>query len=85
MHCDVLMKATQVDGVYDADPRYNPKAKRYDSLSYDEVLKKRLNVMDMTALTMLRDVKIPIMIFAQAEENAILKAVYGQVKHTIIK
>ncbi len=85
MHCDVLMKATQVDGVYDADPRYNPEAKRYDSLSYDEVLKKHLNVMDMTALAMLRDIKIPIMIFAQAEENAVLKAVCGQVKHTIIK
>ena len=85
MHCDVLMKATQVDGVYDADPRHNPEAKRYDSLSYDEVLKKHLNVMDMTALAMLRDIKIPIMIFAQAEENAVLKAVCGQVKHTIIK
>ena len=85
MHCDVLMKATQVDGVYSADPRYNADAERYDDISYAEVLEKHLNVMDMTALAMLRDIGIPTMIFAQAEDKAILKAVCGKVRHTIVK
>ena len=85
MHCDVLMKATQVDGVYSADPRYDATAVRYDSISYTEAIERHLNVMDMTALAMLRDTKIPTMIFAQAEEKSILKAVCGEVKHTIIK
>jgi uridylate kinase len=85
MHCDVLMKATQVDGVYSADPRTDPQAVRYDEISYADAIEKHLNVMDMTALAMLRDVKTPTMIFAQAEDKAVLKAVCGQVKHTIIK
>ena len=84
MHCDILMKATQVDGVYSADPRIDSTATRYDKISYNEVLERRLNVMDMTALAMLRDAKVPTMIFAQAEEQAIYKAVCGQIKHTII-
>ncbi|MBR1825900.1 MAG: UMP kinase [Alphaproteobacteria bacterium] len=85
MHCDVVMKATQVDGVYDSDPRVNPNAVRFDEISYDEAVAKHLNVMDMTAITMARETKMPIMIFAQAQENALLKAVCNQVKHTIIK
>ena len=85
MHCEVLMKATQVDGVYSADPRSNANAVRYDKITYAEVLEKHLNVMDMTALAMLRDTGIPTMIFAQAGNKAVLKAVCGEVKHTIIK
>lgn len=85
MHCDVLMKATQVDGVYSADPRTDTNAIRYDSISYAEVLEKHLNVMDMTALAMLRDTGIPTMIFAQAEDKSLLKAVCGKVRHTIVK
>lgn len=85
MHCEVLMKATQVDGVYSADPRSDANAVRYDTITYAEVLEKHLNVMDMTALAMLRDTGIPTMIFAQAGDKAVLKAVCGEVKHTIIK
>jgi uridylate kinase len=85
MHCDVLMKATQVDGVYDSDPRSNPQAKRYDSVSYSEVIDKRLKVMDITAVAMAQEASLPIMIFAQSEPDAIIKAVCGEVKHTIIK
>ncbi len=85
MHCDILMKATQVDGVYSADPRSHSDAVRYESISYIEAIEKHLNVMDMTALSMLRDIKIPTMIFAQAEDKAVLKAVCGKVKHTIIQ
>lgn len=85
MHCDVLMKATQVDGVYDSDPRENPSAKRFDIVSYAEVIDKRLQVMDITAVALAQDSGLPIMIFAQSEPNAIIKAVCGEVKHTIIK
>jgi uridylate kinase len=85
MHCDVIMKATQVDGVYDSDPRYNPSAKRYDTISYDEVIAKQLQVMDMSAVAMARDNRLPIMIFAQAGENSIAQAVCGQVKCSLIK
>ena len=85
MHCDVIMKATQVDGVYSADPRYNADAVRYEQIDYDEVIEKKLNVMDMTAIAMTRDNAMPVMIFAQKEKDAIIKAVCGEAKCTIIK
>lgn len=85
MHCDVVMKATQVDGVYDSDPRYNKNAKRYDNISYAEVLDKHLNVMDMTAIAMAQENQIPIMVFAQTGDDAVLKAVCGTAKYTLIK
>ncbi len=85
MHCDVIMKATQVDGVYDSDPRKNPEAKRYDEISFAEVENKKLKVMDMTAITMAAENNIPIMVFAQKGENSIVSAVCGQARCTIIK
>ena len=85
MHCDVLMKATQVDGVYSADPRYDSTAVRFDEIGYDEVIAKHLNVMDMTAIAFVRDAEIPVMIFAQAGESALVNAVCGKAKHTMIK
>lgn len=84
MHCDIMMKATQVDGVYNADPRYDSSAKRYDAITYDEVLGKNLNVMDMTAIAMARDNALPVMIFMQKGENSIINAVCGKAKCTII-
>lgn len=85
MHCDILLKATQVDGVYDSDPRYNPQAKRYDEITFSEVLEKNLNVLDMTAAAMAKDADLPVMIFALNNENSIVNAVYGKEKCTIIK
>lgn len=85
MHCDVIMKATQVNGVYDSDPRKNPQAERYDEISFAEVEEKKLKVMDMTAITMAAENNIPIMVFAQKGENSIVAAVCGQAKCTIIK
>jgi len=85
MHCDILMKATQVDGVYDSDPRYNPQAKRYDEVTFAEVLEKNLNVLDMTAAAMAKDADLPVMIFALDKENSIVNAVCGNEKCTIIK
>ena len=85
MHCDVVMKATQVDGIYDSDPRKNPNARRFQKISYDEVIKKQLKVMDMTAVSVLRDNNVPIMIFKQKDDNSIIKAVCGEQDYSIIK
>lgn len=85
MHCDVIMKATQVNGVYDSDPRFNPDAKRYETISFAEVEEKKLKVMDMTAITMAAENNIPIMVFAQKGKKSIVEAVCGLAECTIIK
>jgi uridylate kinase len=64
MNCEVLLKATQVDGVYDSDPKKNPDAKRFVKLSYHEVLSKDLRVMDAAAISLARENRIPILIFS---------------------
>lgn len=85
MHCDVLMKATQVDGVYSADPRTDPTAERYEKISYTDVLAKHLNVMDMAAISTAADNNLPIMIFALKESASLVRAVCGEIKNTIIE
>lgn len=85
MKCDALLKATQVDGVYDADPRQNAGAVKYNEISYDEVISKGLGVMDLTAVSLAKDNRIPIVVFAQKGEKALLNAVTGQGEFTIIK
>ena len=85
IECDALLKATQVDGVYDSDPKKNPDAKRYERISYDEVLDKQLKVMDLTAVTLAKESKIPIVVFALKGENALQKVVCGEGKFTIIE
>lgn len=84
MQCDVLLKATQVDGVYDSDPRQNPQAVRFDRVSYDDVINNRLNVMDMTAVALARENNIPIVVFSQNKENALMQVVTGQGNFTLI-
>ena len=84
MQCDVLLKATQVDGVYDSDPRINNKAVKYDQVSYDEVINNHLNVMDMTAVALARENNIPIVVFAQRDKDALMQVVSGKGKYTII-
>jgi len=63
LDCDVLLKATKVDGVYSADPHKDPSATRYDQLTFAEAIEKRLGVMDMTALAMCQERKIPVLVF----------------------
>ena len=63
MGCDALLKGTQVDGVYSADPRHNPDAKRYDELTYLEVLSRDLGVMDAAAISLARENNLPIIVF----------------------
>ncbi|MBF0109250.1 MAG: UMP kinase [Magnetococcales bacterium] len=79
-----LMKATKVDGVYAEDPVRNPQAERFDRLSYDEVWNRNLGVMDMTAITLCRDNRIPILVFSIFQPGALLRAVRREGSHTLI-
>ena len=84
INADVLMKATKVDGIYDKDPTKHSDAKRYDKISYIEVLKQGLQVMDSTAISLCMDNKLPIMTFDLAKPGNILKAVQGENIGTVV-
>jgi uridylate kinase len=84
MDCDALFKGTSVDGVYTADPKKDPAAKRYDKLSYLEVLSQDLKVMDASAIALMRDNAIPIVVFSIRESGNFLKVLAGQGVHTTI-
>ncbi len=75
---DVLLKATRVDGVYNADPEKNPHAVRYDKLTYTQVIRDNLRVMDITAMDMCREGKLPILVFNFKREGNIERAIAGQ-------
>jgi uridylate kinase len=75
---DVLLKATKVDGVFTEDPRRNPDAVRYDSLSYLEAIQRRLNVMDMTAFTMGMDHRLPLVVFNVTVPGNLVRALRGE-------
>ncbi|HWX89359.1 MAG TPA: UMP kinase [Rhizomicrobium sp.] len=85
MACNALLKATQVDGVYSADPKKFPDAKRYDSLSYHEVLAQNLQVMDASAISLSRENGIPILVFSLGEPGALAKVLRGEGRATIIE
>lgn len=85
MQCDVLLKSTQVDGVYDSDPKKNPDAVRYEAVTYDEVINKQLQVMDIAAIALAKENNIPVVVFPQSEPEALAKVVAGQGNFTIIK
>jgi uridylate kinase len=82
---DVLLKGTSVDGVYSDDPRKNPDATKYDEISFDEVIGKGLKVMDMTAFTLCKENKLPIIVFDMNEQNNLLKLVEGEKIGTLVK
>ena len=81
---DILLKATKVDGVYDADPMTVKSAKRFDSVSYDQVLADKLNVMDATAIVMCRDNGLPLRIFDLTSANALVQAISGDTIGTVV-
>ena len=81
---DALLKATKVDGVFDSDPEKNPNAKKFDSVSYDQVLNDKLSVMDSTAIVMCRDNNLPLRIFNLTESDALVKAMSGDNIGTIV-
>lgn len=78
INAEILMKATNVDGVYDSDPRKNPDAKKFDTITYSDVLNRDLKVMDATATALCRDNKMPIMVFDINEPGCFERAVGGQ-------
>ncbi|HEY1559451.1 MAG TPA: UMP kinase [Caulobacteraceae bacterium] len=84
MGCDALLKGTSVDGVYTADPKKDPGAERYDRLSYHEVLSRNLRVMDASAIALMRDNDIPIVVFSIRERGNLLRVVRGEGVHTTI-
>lgn len=84
MGCDVIMKGTQVDGVYSADPRRDKTATRFERLSYQDVLARELKVMDASAITLARDNKVPIIVFSLHEPGGFAEAVGGRGTFTII-
>ena len=84
MGCDALLKGTSVDGVYTADPKKDPAAKRYETLSYQEVLAKDLRVMDTSAVSLMRDNHIPIVVFSIRERGNLLKVLQGEGVFTTI-
>ena len=84
INADILMKATQVDGVYDADPKKNPKAKRFTTVSYQEVFRSRLKVMDTTAITLCEENNMPIFVFDLHKEGNIRRAMEGTAVGTMV-
>lgn len=84
INADVVLKATKVDGVYDCDPKTNPQAQRYTSLSYGTVLAKELGVMDSTAIALCKDNKIPIVVFNMFEDGNIQRVAAGEVIGTTV-
>jgi uridylate kinase len=82
--CDVLLKATKVDGIYTADPKKDPKATRYDKLTYMDALKGRLNVMDSTAFSLCMDNKIPIIVFDFFKTGNIKRVICGEPIGTVV-
>ena len=81
---DILLKATKVDGVYDADPVGNPDAKRFEQVSYDQVLSDKLSVMDATAIVMCRDNNLPLRIFDLTQPDALIRAMSGEEIGTVV-
>jgi uridylate kinase len=81
---DVLLKGTQVDGVYDQDPRRHPDARRFDRLTYDEVLARRLGVMDLTAISLCAEQGLPIVVFDLADPRNLLRVLAGELQGTWI-
>ena len=84
INADLVIKATKVDGVYDADPVKNPNAVRYDYLTFDEVLDKKLGVMDLTAICLCRDHGMPLTVFNMNKSGALLNLMVGESEGTLI-
>ena len=84
MNCDILLKGTKVNGIYCSDPMQNTNAKKYESITYDDVLKNNLNVMDMSAIALARENNLPIHVFSIKENGSFLKVLQGSGSYTRI-
>ena len=85
MDADVILVGKTIDGVYSADPKIDPNAVKYDEITYLDILNKDLKVMDSTATSLCRDNNIPLIVFAIAEPNNMVKAVMGEKIGTIVR
>ena len=85
VHADAILLAKNIDGVYSDDPRRNPDAVKYDEISYADVLAQRLAVMDSTATSLAMDNDIPVIVFALAEQDSILRVLQGEKLGTLVK
>lgn len=85
MNCGAILKGTQVDGVYDADPKTTPGARRFDRISYDEVLVRNLKVMDASAIALARDNRLPLIVFSLHKPGALADVLSGRGKFTIVE
>lgn len=81
---DIVLKATKVNGVYDKDPMHHKDAVKYSSISFDDVIEKKLQVMDLTAICLCRDYQMPLMVFKMDKEDALQNIITGQQEGTII-
>ncbi|HEX6817871.1 MAG TPA: hypothetical protein VF120_05805, partial [Ktedonobacterales bacterium] len=84
LNCDVLLKATKVDGVYDDDPMRNPAARRFAEISYMRALNMGLAVMDSTALSLCKDNHLPIVVFDMNEQGSVAAIVRGEQRGTLV-
>jgi uridylate kinase len=84
IEADIVIKATKVDGVYDADPEKDPSAKRFDHLTYIDALNRRLEVMDSTAISLCMDNKLPILVLDMWESDSLTNALKGETVGTVI-
>lgn len=84
MQCDALMKATQVDGIYSADPQKDPTATRYDVITHAEVLEQGLEVMDAAAVSLTKDANIPVVVFSLSETGGFAKILKGEGRSTTV-
>lgn len=85
IHADVVLKATKVDGVYTADPFKDPNAEKFEQLTYDDVLDRKLGVMDLTAICLCRDHNMPLRVFNMNKPGALLNIVLGGAEGTLIE
>ncbi len=85
LNCDILLKATNVDGIYDKDPKKHKDAKLYDELTYDEALTKHLNVMDQAAFSLCQEQNLPIRVFNFADPDTLRRAAIGEDVGTLVR
>lgn len=85
IECDVILKGTRVDGIYDSDPEKNPNAVKFNELSFNEALQRKLNVMDLTAFTLCQENNLPIIVFDMNKKGNLSKVIKGENTGTIVK
>ncbi len=84
IHADVILKATQVDGIYDKDPHRFPDAVRYETITYDEILENRLGVIDATAAALCRDFNLALLVFSNSDPDLVIRAAKGEKIGTLV-